>query len=116
MGRLVPPARAHSVGESRYKQPPRHFPKTMKRSERFFRTARHEAMMGVMFLTVCIAAGVWAVAALQSGNVSGGTALIAGAALALCLASMHGRECVRCWRIAERETLWELRSSIRPRL
>jgi len=73
-------------------------------------------MMGVMFLTVCIAAGVWAVAALQSGNMPGGTALIAGAAIALCLASLHGRECVRCWRIAERETLWELRASIRPRL
>lgn len=88
----------------------------MKRSERFFRNARHEAMMGAMFLTVCIAAGVWAVAALQSGNVSGGIALIVGAAIALCLASIHGREFVRCWRIAEKESLWEMRSAIRPRI
>lgn len=73
-------------------------------------------MMGLMFLAVCVAAGVWAVAALQSGNVSGGTALIAGAAIALCLASIHGREFVRCWRIAERESLGELRSAIRPRI
>ena len=88
----------------------------MKRSERFFRNARHEAMVGAMFLTASVAAGVWAVAAFQSGNVSGGTALIAGAAIALCLASLHGREFVRCWRIAERESLWELRSAIRPRI
>lgn len=73
-------------------------------------------MVGLMFLTVSIAAGVWAVAAFQSGNVSGGTALIAGAAIALCLASLHGLEFVRCWRIAEKESLWEMRSAIRPKL
>lgn len=88
----------------------------MRRSERFFRNARHEMMLGAMFSTVSIAAGVWAVAAFQSGIVSGGTGLIAGAAIALCLAGIHGRECLRCWRIAEKESLWELRASIRPRL
>jgi uncharacterized membrane protein YcjF (UPF0283 family) len=88
----------------------------MKRSERFYRIARHEGRMGLLFLTVTIAAGVWAVATYQTGNVLGGTALVAGGAIALCLCVLHGREFARCWRIAERESLWEMRAAIRPRL
>jgi hypothetical protein len=90
--------------------------KIMRRSERISRTARHEAMMGAMFLTAAIAAGVWAVAALQSGTLPGGTALIVGAAIALCLAWTHGREAMRLRRMCRTEAYWENLRSIRPRI
>lgn len=72
--------------------------------------------MCLMLLSAAIAGGVWAVAGLQAGWVLGGTGLSALSAAALTAAILHGRECLRCWRIAERESLWEMRNSIRPRI
>lgn len=73
-------------------------------------------MLAVMYLTVCIAAGVWAVAALQSGNVSGGTALMAGAAIAFCLGAIHIREVLRLRRIVRDEMKYDRLRAIRPRI
>ncbi len=88
----------------------------MKRSERISRAARHELARGAMFSTAGMAAGVWAVVAYQSGNVLGGTGLIAGAAIALGLGCLHGREWLRLRRMVRVEAHWETLRAIRPRL
>ena len=88
----------------------------MKRSEKLLKTARHELAMALMFLSAAIAAGVWAVATLQSGNVSGGTALVAGAAIALFLSLAHSRETIRLARLSNIEARWEWERGIRPRI
>lgn len=82
----------------------------MKRSERLARTARHEAGMMLMFLTGALAGGTWAAAVALSGGMLGGTALIAAAAVALCLAWTHGREALRVARMAMKEMDWEARA------
>lgn len=88
----------------------------MKRSEKYARTARCEAGMCLLFLSAATAAGVWAVAVMQADWLLGGTGLFALAAASLCAALCHGRECWRCLNIAERESLHEMRNSIRPRI
>lgn len=80
----------------------------MKRIDRLCRTARHEAGMVLVFFAASAAAGAWAAAALQSGGMLGGTALIVGAVGALALAGTHLRECVRVCDLALKEMEWEV--------
>jgi len=63
--------------------------------------------MTLLFAAAATAAGAWAVVALESGTLPGGTALIVGAAAALMLTITHGRECLRVSRLALREMEWE---------
>lgn len=88
----------------------------MKRSERLLRNARHEALMGAMFLSASVAGCVWAVAAGQSGNVSGGTVLFLAAAAALFFTGVHFREFVRLLRLSDREARCEWHRGVRPRI
>jgi hypothetical protein len=81
----------------------------MKRSERLARTARHEAGMTLLFSMATLAGGAWAAAAALSGNMPAGASLLLAAAVALCLATVHGRESLRVARAAMREMEWEER-------
>ena len=88
----------------------------MRRSERLFRNAIHEALMALLFLLATCAASAWAVATLQSENVPGGAALVAGAVAALFFTGVHFRECIRLFRLSEREEQCEWERGIRPRV
>ena len=88
----------------------------MKRSERFFKQARRAALHAWLFLSASVAGCVWAVAAFQAGNVSGGTALFVAAAAALFFTGVHAREFIRLLRLSDRESRWEWEREIRPRI
>lgn len=88
----------------------------MQRMTRILRTARHELWMGLMFLAVGVAAGVWALAVVMDGNVPGGASLAAAAVSAFGMAGLHGREWLRLRRMLRIEAYWESLRAIRPRI
>jgi len=87
----------------------------MRRSEKIYHQARHEALLSVMFSAMSVAGCVWAVRAWLSVP-AGGLAAFALSLIALFPAAAHARECSRLLNMAKRESDYEARRSIRPRI
>lgn len=87
----------------------------MKRSERYFRDARHMALMSATSISIMTALAVWSIALYLDRNAwSIGLGLAAFAAFGW--AALAARECAHLYRIGSELERDELRRAIRPRL
>lgn len=88
----------------------------MKRSERIYQQAFHSILWASLLLVSGIALGVWAVVAFLSGNPMLSVVSVAAAAAAFYASLLKFEDAMRSTKLAEIESLYELRSSIRPRI